>query len=672
MAGEQERVIAGRYRLRQRLGSGGMGSVWRAEDEELKAQVAVKEIELPLLPDEASGDRASRGRKEALKAAQLREHPNVITVYDVVEHEGLPWIVMEYLPGTMDLSAVVRDRGPLPAAEVARIGAAALDGLSAGHRLGIIHRDVKPSNILLAPDHSGVADRRVLLTDYGISLRPRETRLTRSGVVIGTPGYMAPERVHGGEATPASDLFSLGVTLYFAVEGVGPFDRDTPEAALMALLETEPSPPEQAGEQLSRVITGLLAKNPLDRTQAAEAAELLAEAAAAGDGGAAGEVAESGGGKAALVPAAAPDGAGAAEKASAPAKAGDSEEAATPEASEAAAPGEAARSGDGDTAGNGDGDGDITPTRPGGEAPPRSRTRPQGWRLPALLALVGVLVAAGGFGVGAAVYGNDGQQQRAETKPQPKVSAPPTPTPTTTRSPFPYGTKVGLKDGLLPGQCVDADWKEGEYKGQPELKLVNCVEDDPEGQVITTIAASGATPSSSASSAQAECAERTEKLRKTMPDPVLHVLTPAAGQNQPPDTACLLFLKKATIGGPLGEYRKLGEEISTTQMGPGDCINTKEDDEGWTTPYLISCDEPHHEQAVGWTWSSGNDSAGSVDMVALCDEKYGVNWARGKGHSMSGWYATDDEWNAGFRWVMCTVDHEDDKKLPAGALKPAY
>ncbi|MFC4466597.1 serine/threonine-protein kinase [Streptomyces xiangluensis] len=651
MAGEQERVIAGRYRLRQRLGSGGMGSVWRAEDQELRAQVAVKEIELPLLPDEASGDRASRGRKEALKAAQLREHPNVITVYDVVEHEGLPWIVMEYLPGTMDLSAVVRERGPLPADEVARIGAAALDGLSAGHRLGIIHRDVKPSNILLAPDHSGVADRRVLLTDYGISLRPRETRLTRSGVVIGTPGYMAPERVHGGEATPASDLFSLGVTLYFAVEGEGPFDRDTPEAALMALLETEPSPPQRAGERLSRVIMGLLAKSPLDRTQAAEAAELLAEAAAAGDG------------KAAPVAAVAPG------------KAGTPEKVVAPEASEAAAPEEASRSGDGNAAGNGGGDSDrgITPTRPGGEAPPRTR----GWRLPALLALVGVLLAAGGFGVGAAVYGDDGQRQRAEPRQQPKASASPTPTPTTTRSPFPYGTRVGLKDGLMPGQCVDADWKDGEYKGQPELKLVDCVDDDPEGQVITTIAASGtgsasgATPSSSASSVQTECAERTEKLRKTMPDPVLRVLPPAAGQSQPPDTACLVFLKKATLGGPLGEYRKQGEEVYATQMGPGDCFNTKEEDDVLSM-FLAGCDEPHHEQAVGWTWSSGNDSAESVDMEDLCEEKYGVNWARGKGHAMDGWWSSGDEWNAGFRWVLCTVYQEDGKKLPAGALKSAY
>jgi hypothetical protein len=281
-----------------------------------------------------------------------------------------------------------------------------------------------------------------------------------------------------------------------------------------------------------------------------------------------------------------------------------------------------------------------------------------------------VLVAAGGFGVGAAVYSDDGQRQRTDTRQQPKVSVSPTPTPTTTRSPFPYGTGVGLKDGLMPGQCVDADWKEGEYKGQPKLKLVDCDADDPEGQVITTVA-SGTGPASGASSEQTQCAERTEKLRKTMPDPVLHVLPPAAGQTQPPDTACLVFLKKATIGGPLGEYRTQGEETSVTQLGPGDCFNTKEEDDGWTF-YLVSCDEPHHEQAVGWTWSSGNDSVASVDEQDLCDEKYGVNWARGKGHAMDGWWSTEEEWDAGFRWVLCTVYREDSKKLPAGALKPAY
>lgn len=271
---ERERVIAGRYRLRQRLGSGGGGSVWLAEDEELRALVAVKEIDVPHEPDAVIGDLVGRGRKEALKAAQLREHPNVVTVYDVLEDDDRPWIVMEYLPGTRDLHAVLKERGPLPSGEVARIGAAALDGLSAGHRLGIIHRDVKPSNILLAPDHSGVPDRRVLLTDYGISLRPRETRITRSGMLVGTPGYLAPERLSGGEATPASDLFSLGVTLYLAVEGTAPFER----------LTTEPAVPRRASGPLSRVIMGLLAKDPLDRTQAAQAAELLAEAAATGTG----------------------------------------------------------------------------------------------------------------------------------------------------------------------------------------------------------------------------------------------------------------------------------------------------------------------------------------------------------------------------------------------------
>ncbi|MCF1593801.1 serine/threonine-protein kinase, partial [Streptomyces muensis] len=278
MAGE--RIIAGRYLLRKRLGSGGGGSVWLAADDKLRAQVAVKEIDVPDEPDGRLGDAADRGRNEALKAAQLREHPNVITVYDVVEHDDRPWIVMEYLPGTRDLLAVIKERGPLSSEETARIGAAALDGLRAGHRLGIVHRDVKPSNILLAPDHSGHADGRVLLTDYGISLRPRETRITQSGMVVGTPGYVAPERLSGGEATAASDLFSLGVTLYLAVEGTAPFERDTLDASLLVALNTEPSVPERASAPLTRAIMGLLTKDPLKRMEADRAAELLAEAAA--------------------------------------------------------------------------------------------------------------------------------------------------------------------------------------------------------------------------------------------------------------------------------------------------------------------------------------------------------------------------------------------------------
>ncbi|MCX5424357.1 serine/threonine-protein kinase [Streptomyces sp. NBC_00078] len=609
MAGERERVIAGRYRLRQRLGSGGSGSVWLAEDEELRAQVAVKEIDVPHESEGVIDDPVSRGRKEALRAAQLREHPNVITVYDVVEAEDRPWIVMEYLPGTRDLHAVVRKHGPLSSDEVARIGAAALDGLSAGHRLGIIHRDVKPANLLLAPDHSGAADRRVLLTDYGISLRPRETRITQSGMVVGTPGYVAPERLSGGEATPASDLFSLGVTLYFAVEGTAPFERDTLDATLMAALATDPSAPQRASAPLSRVIMGLLAKDPLDRTQAAEAGELLAEATQA----------ES--------PAV---GAGPAES---PATATDPRHPTPFEGHP------------------------LTPTGPTSQD---TRKAP-GRRTPVLLALVAMLVGGGGFALGAATFRETGDGAAGlETR----AKAVATPSPKVTRSTYPYGRQTGLREGLAPGQCVDADWKDGQYEGRPGLKLIDCYDDDPEGQVIATVAAGGAV--------QSECTRRTAELRKTMADPVLYVLTPEPGQSEPPAAACLLFLRHATLGGPLGDFRKFGDEVYISQLGPGDCINTEKDKDGTYTKTLVSCEKPHDEQMVGWARASGDGSAGSVDMAGLCEEKYGVNWARGQGHEMSGWYSTDEEWDDGFRYALCSVERENGKQLPGGVLKPAY
>lgn len=428
MAGERERIIAGRYRLRQRLGAGGGGSVWLAEDKKLRAQGAVKEIDVPDEPDARLGDPADRGRDEALKAAQLREHPNVITVYDVVEDDDRPWIVMEYLPGTRDLHAVARQRGPLSSEETARIGAAALDGLRAGHRLGIIHRDVKPSNVLLAPDHSGTVDGRVLLTDYGISLRPRETRITRSGRVVGTPGYVAPERLSGGEATAASDLFSLGVTLYFAVEGTAPFERDTLDASLLAALNTEPSVPQRASAPLGRAIMGLLTKDPLKRIQAAEAAELLAEAA--------GETLGTRGSR----------------------------------------PGQPAPP-DEDSS---------TPTR---RTPLSSLPTPVR-RLPVLLALTAVLVGGGGFALGAVTFGEAGEgTQSPQVRAKPAGTPSPVPSPTVTRSTYPYGRQVGLRDGLTAGQCVDAEWKGDDFKGRPGLKLVDCHDDDPEGQVIATVTA---------------------------------------------------------------------------------------------------------------------------------------------------------------------------------------
>ena len=272
---DEGRVVDGRYRLLRMLGAGGMGRVWLAYDEELACEVAVKEIAPPDAPG-GGGERAqriARARGEARHAARLRGHPHVATVHDVVIHEGVPWIVTEYVPDGVDLQAVLRRSGPLPPARVARIGLAVLDALTAGHRIGIPHGDVKPANILLAPDASGDPYARVLLTDYGIALQPEshEPRLTATA---GTPGYLAPERARGGAPTPAADLFSLGAMLYAAVEGRSPFDRHGDLATLTALLDEEPTPAVRAGE-LAPVLQGLLVKDPALRSTPETAARGL-------------------------------------------------------------------------------------------------------------------------------------------------------------------------------------------------------------------------------------------------------------------------------------------------------------------------------------------------------------------------------------------------------------
>jgi serine/threonine protein kinase len=181
------RVIAGRYLLLNRLGSGGMGHVWLAHDQRLACEVALKEIVFRD-PDPTGAERearVARARAEARHAAGLSGHPHVVTVHDVLEHEGLPWIVMEYVTGAVDLKELVETRGPLAPAECARIGLAVLDALTAGHERGVMHRDVKPANILLAPDRTGAPYGRILLTDYGISVQPDagETRYTLASVL---------------------------------------------------------------------------------------------------------------------------------------------------------------------------------------------------------------------------------------------------------------------------------------------------------------------------------------------------------------------------------------------------------------------------------------------------------------------------------------------------------
>ncbi|TVL94153.1 serine/threonine-protein kinase [Streptomyces sp. SAJ15] len=280
------RVIAGRYRLLRQLGAGGMGRVWLAHDQELACEVALKGINLPPgIPESEVSSRIARARGEARHAARLRDHPHVVTVHDIVEERGLPWIVMAFVPGASDLEAVVRAHGPLPPPEVARIGLAVLDALLEGHRLGVLHRDVKPSNILLTRSSPQPGHRpecgRVLLTDYGIALElsSGEPRLTSTAGIVGTPPYMAPERARGEEPTPTSDLFALGATLYFAVEGTGPFDRGSDYATLTALLFEDPTPPQRAAD-LTSVLLGLLAKDPARRMDGAEVARLLTPIAA--------------------------------------------------------------------------------------------------------------------------------------------------------------------------------------------------------------------------------------------------------------------------------------------------------------------------------------------------------------------------------------------------------
>ncbi|MFF7882310.1 protein kinase [Streptomyces sp. NPDC020794] len=273
------RIIDGRYLLLQQVGSGGMGHVWLAHDQRLDCDVALKEIRFRDVREgsEEHESRIARARAEARHAAVLRGHPHVVTVHDVLEHDGLPWIVMEYVAGAEDLRAWLARRGPLAPDECARVGLAVLDALTAGHERGIMHRDVKPANILLAPDRAGTPGARILLTDYGVSVQPDspETRWTRTAVLVGTAGYLAPERAQGGQPTAASDLFSLGCTLYFGVEGHGPFDRDSHLGALAAVVAEEAPPSRRAGA-LGPIIDALLVKNPALRISAERTAAALA------------------------------------------------------------------------------------------------------------------------------------------------------------------------------------------------------------------------------------------------------------------------------------------------------------------------------------------------------------------------------------------------------------
>jgi serine/threonine protein kinase len=271
MTHDQGRLLGNRYRLVAAVGRGGMGTVWRAYDEVLDREVAIKEVLLP--PGLSATDRDilyQRTFREARASARLN-HPGVVTVHDVLSEDDRPWIVMELIRAR-SLQDMIDEDGPVAPRIAADIGRQVLAALTHAHQAGILHRDVKPSNVLITDDG------RAVLTDFGIAQVEGDATLTQTGLVMGSPAYIPPERVQGERAVPASDLWNLGATLYAAVEGKAPYERSDAMATLAAALTEKVPPPRNAGS-LRRVLHGLLARSPAQRMTAETAMPLLIDVA---------------------------------------------------------------------------------------------------------------------------------------------------------------------------------------------------------------------------------------------------------------------------------------------------------------------------------------------------------------------------------------------------------
>jgi serine/threonine protein kinase len=264
------RVIAGRYRLDAPIGRGAMGVVWRARDQLLDRDVAIKEVQIAdTLTEEERATAFQRTLREAKTAARLN-HPAVVTVYDVAEDGGRPWIVMQLIHA-QSLDQVLAASGPLSPRRAAEMARQLLSALSVAHAAGVMHRDVKPSNVLLG------SDDRAVLTDFGIATFQDDPKLTQTGMVMGSPGFTAPERIRGEDASPASDLWSLGATVYAAVEGHGPFEKRGGAITTMSAIINEEAPEAPAAGALGPVIAALLRREPVDRPDASAAARMITD-----------------------------------------------------------------------------------------------------------------------------------------------------------------------------------------------------------------------------------------------------------------------------------------------------------------------------------------------------------------------------------------------------------
>ncbi|GIH37990.1 hypothetical protein Mco01_09900 [Microbispora corallina] len=266
-------LLAGRYRLAEPVGEGGGGTVWRAVDELLHREVAVKQLRIPAgVAGAELAEFTGRAIQEARAAGRL-SHPSIVMVHDVVRHDGQPWIVMDLVAGR-SLDKVIREDGPLPVARAAEIGLAVLDALEAAHAQGILHRDVKPANVLIAPDG------RALLTDFGIAAPVSQGNGSGWQSSAGSPAYMAPERFRGEPDGPPSDLWSLGATLYTAVEGRSPFQRPMAAALVAAVLMQPPQPMVRASPGMAWIVLALLDKDPARRPPPAVVRQALRAVAA--------------------------------------------------------------------------------------------------------------------------------------------------------------------------------------------------------------------------------------------------------------------------------------------------------------------------------------------------------------------------------------------------------
>ncbi|MFE3033215.1 protein kinase [Streptomyces canus] len=594
------RLIAGRYLLLNPLGSGGMGHVWLAHDQRLACEVALKEIVFRDLveADHEREARVARARAEARHAAGLRGHPHVVTVHDVLEHEGLPWIVMEYVADAVDLRDLVASHGPLAPAECARIGLAVLDALTAGHQRGVLHRDVKPANILLAPDRTGSPYGRVLLTDYGISLRPDagETRYTLASVLVGTAGYLAPERATGSTPTPAADLFSLGCTLYHAVEGVGPFERESHLAEVTAVVMEEPRPAVRAGA-LGPVLGALLAKDPGQRLSAAEAEAALSRI---------------------VTPQAEPYVRTQTDLGSQPPWAAVQPPPVPPP---------------------------LNGHRPDTEAlPPRtgSRRRERSHALRAVLACgLGLLLALGGVWYAMADRSSDGGDGPQGAR-------------------QPYGETVGLTRPMRDGDCVIADWPGSErFRGTPRLRLDATCGTAPDGQV--TAFAPAASAAEARRTGAAECEERTQEIRGRLADVRSQAVVPtdggfeAAGRR----TACLVLGGNGPLYGPIGNRRRTGSAFAdTATMQRRDCLDVRTNRDA----RLVSCQGSYDEQVLGFTRLDPDvtlSEARTESDTACARNVPPADYGFDPSVYTAGSWTSEGPWKNGTHFVVCTVRRQN-------------